>query len=70
MQFALRPEEELYDLRHDPDQIHNVASEPEFAQARKELSDRLLTILKDSNDPRVTGDGSTFDSPPYSDPAR
>ena len=68
--FALRPEEELYDLRHDLDQIHNVASEPEFAPARKELSDRLLTILKDSNDPRVTGDGATFDCPPYSDPAK
>ena len=70
MQFALRPEEELYDMQQDPDQIHNVASQPEFAAARKTLSDRLLTILKDSNDPRVTGDGSTFDSPPYSDPAK
>ena len=70
MEFARRPEEELYDLKNDPDQIHNVASQPEFAEARKNLSDRLLTILKDSGDPRVTGDGSKFDSPPYSDPAR
>ncbi|MEJ7595158.1 MAG: sulfatase [Planctomycetaceae bacterium] len=70
MQFALRPEEELYDLENDPDQIHNVASQPEFAAARKKLADRLLTILNDSNDPRVKGDGSTFDNPPYSEPVK
>ncbi|MBC7967156.1 MAG: sulfatase [Fuerstia sp.] len=70
MQFALRPEEELYDLKHDPDQIHNVASQPEFAAERKKHSERLMTVLKDSNDPRVMGDGSTFDKPPYSDPAK
>ena len=70
MQFALRPEEELYDLKNDPDQIQNVARQPEFATIRKKLSDRLLTILRNSGDPRVTGDGATFDSSPYSDPAK
>ena len=69
MEFMRRPEEELYDLKNDPDQIHNVARRPEFAGAGSQLWDRLLTILKDSNDPRVTGDGSTFDSPPYSNSA-
>ena len=65
--FARRPAEELYDLARDPHQINNVAEAPEYATTRKQLSDRLLTVLKETGDPRVTGDGSTFDKPPFSD---
>jgi hypothetical protein len=28
----------------------------------------LLKRLREANDPRVTGDGKTFDQPPFSDP--
>lgn len=65
--FSRRPAEELYDVKNDPDQINNVADRPEFAAIRRELSERLMSILKESSDPRVTGDGSTFDKSPYSD---
>ncbi len=69
--FGRRPAEELYDLRTDPHQIKNVAAEPAFGEARKDLSDRLMKVLKETGDPRVTGDGSTFDRPPFSgEPAR
>jgi N-sulfoglucosamine sulfohydrolase len=66
--FGKRPGEELYDLKKDPHQIHNVAADPEYAAARKRLSGRLMDVLTKAKDPRVTGDGSTFDKPPYSDP--
>jgi len=66
--FALRPEEELYDLKNDPDQIRNVAGESQFAAERSNLSERLLTILRDSHDPRVTDDPCPFDNPPYAGP--
>ena len=68
MQFAfgLRPAEELYDLNKDPDQMTNVALDPAYAATRKELSARLLKVLQETADPRVTGDGTTFDKPPYS----
>jgi uncharacterized sulfatase len=66
--FGKRPGEELYDLRKDPHQIHNVAAEPEYAAARKRLSARLMGVLRRTRDPRVTGDGTTFDKPPFSDP--
>jgi arylsulfatase A-like enzyme len=66
--FAKRPAEELYDLKNDPDQVKNLAADHAFAARRRELSERLMKLLKDANDPRVTGDGKTFDQPPFSDP--
>lgn len=66
--FAKRPAEELYDLRNDPDQTKNLAADPAFADTKRELSERLLRILTEAGDPRVTGDGAAFDRPPYSLP--
>ena len=63
--FARRPAEELYDLQIDPDQIHNLADLPAYAPRRKQLRERLGAILTGTGDPRVLGDGSTFDNPPY-----
>lgn len=66
--FAKRPAEELYDLRRDPDQIKNLAENPEYAAKKRELSERLLITLRTAGDPRVTGDGTTYDKPPFTDP--
>lgn len=64
--FGKRPGEQLFDLRSDPDQTRNVADDPAYASAKQELAARLLKVLTDAGDPRVTGDGATFDKPPYS----
>ena len=45
--------------------MNNVAGKPEYAEVQRALSKRLMIILADTNDPRVMGDGSTFDKPPY-----
>ena len=66
--FAKRPAEELYDLKNDPDQTKNVAADPAFAAKKQELSERLLKVLTEAGDPRVTGDGQTFERPPFTDP--
>jgi len=66
--FGHRPAEELYDLRKDFHAMHNVADDPEYAPVRQHLSERLLSILRDTGDPRVTGGGTTFDEPPYAGP--
>jgi len=63
--FGKRPAEELYDLHKDPDEILNVADEPAYAKQKAELSARLMKILTDAKDPRVLGDGHTFDRPPF-----
>ena len=65
--FGKRPAEELYDLRKDPDQTRNVADDPAYATARKDLSDRLMKVLTETGDPRVTGDGMTFERSPFTD---
>jgi uncharacterized sulfatase len=56
----------LYDLRRDPDQTENLATDSAHADVKRELAARLMKILADAGDPRVTGDGGTFDRPPYS----
>jgi N-sulfoglucosamine sulfohydrolase len=66
--FAKRPAEELYDLAADPDQMKNVAGDPKYAKTREEMATRLMTVLKEANDPRVTEKDCRFDRSPFSDP--
>ncbi len=64
--FGKRPEFELYDLRSDPGQLTNVASEPRYAETLKQLVAQLTRELKATNDPRALGKGDeTFDPVPY-----
>jgi len=63
--FARRPAEELYDLKEDPDQLHNVAGQAEYAEAQEQLSRRLTDELISTEDPRVVGGGGEFDTYPY-----
>ena len=66
--FGKRPGEELYDLKSDPDQTKNLAEDPAFAGRKRELSERLIKVLTEARDPRVLGDGQTFERPPFTDP--
>jgi arylsulfatase A-like enzyme len=65
--FGKRQAEELYDVAKDPDQIHNVAADPAYANTKKELATRLIRILTDAGDPRVVDGGQTFERPPFID---
>lgn len=65
--FGKRPHEELYDVSKDPYQIVNLAADPEYQQVRADLNQRLMGELKRTGDPRVTGDGKTFERSPYVD---
>jgi len=65
--FAKRPAEELYDLKNDPDQTKNLAANPEFGDQKRKLAARLLRVLTDAKDPRVIGDGQTFERSPFTD---
>ncbi|MBI5688380.1 MAG: sulfatase [Verrucomicrobia bacterium] len=66
--FAKRPAEQLFDLRKDPDQTVNVADDPAYADTKREMAVRLVKILTEVNDPRVTGDGQKFERSPFTDP--
>ncbi len=61
MAFGKRPAEELYDVEKDPDCVHNLAGNPEYAQIKKRLWDRLEKGLTAQGDPRILGEGDIFD---------
>lgn len=63
--FALRPAEELYDMRTDPDQLHNLAGMAEHAPVLKKLWEQLRSELAATNDPRIVGGAEQFDRFPY-----
>jgi N-sulfoglucosamine sulfohydrolase len=63
--FGKRPAEELYDLRQDPNQLHNVANQPEYAEIRARLARQLTDRLRAADDPRVVGGGEAFDTYEY-----
>lgn len=52
LNFAKRPEEELYDLKKDPHQVSNVIDDPVYAAKRKELRARVEAWMKQTDDPR------------------
>lgn len=62
--FGKRPAEELYDLRKDPYQMHNVAGDPEYAEIQAHLAYVLKQELRAMKDPRVIG-GAHFDDYSY-----
>jgi N-sulfoglucosamine sulfohydrolase len=63
--FAKRPAEELYDLSKDPDQINNVAGQPAYAAAQKQLQARLGQWMQETADPRAIKDDDHWDRYPY-----
>jgi N-sulfoglucosamine sulfohydrolase len=67
MGFGKFPAEELYDLAADPHYMTNVAGDPAHARTRQELSDRLMAVLRDQDDPRVVEDPCRYERPPYTD---
>lgn len=66
--YGKRPGQELYDLKNDPHQMNNVASNPDYESIRKQLYDRLMLELVSTGDPRVIDDGSFYETPPMSGP--
>lgn len=60
-----RPADELYDLRLDPDQLHNVADRAEYADTLKRLKKKLFSELERYEDPRLVGGADAFDSYKY-----
>ena len=60
-----RPAEELYDIRKDSLQLRNVANDPSYAAAKKQLQSQLLEWRKQTADPYLAGKGYLFDQYEY-----
>lgn len=67
--FGKRPAQELYDLRNDPHELKNVAEDPAYADAVRELDGRLMAELKATADPRVVGGDEVLEHPTETKPA-
>lgn len=63
-----RPAEELYDLREDPHQLHNVASKSHYADVRRELRERVERWMRETADPRCDPACDDWDRFPYFGP--
>jgi arylsulfatase A-like enzyme len=59
--FGMRPQEELYNLRSDPDCLSNLAANAGGAARRSALKQALFSELKQQGDPRMFGQGEIFD---------
>ena len=55
---------QLYSLTTVPLEMTNLSDVPAYAAIRKELTDRLFTILRETGDPRMLEDGKYFETPP------
>jgi len=51
--YIHRPKEELYDLEKDPNEINNVANDPEYANTLADLRKGLRKFQEETNDPWI-----------------
>ncbi len=65
--FGKRPQEELYDIREDPECVNNLADDSKLQPAKDALRDQLFRELREQGDPRMEGKGDVFDEYPYAD---
>lgn len=65
--FDKRPQEELYDLKKDPDYMNNLVGDPEAETIKESLKKRLFALLKETRDPRVCEDVPRYENSPFTD---
>jgi len=63
--FSKRGAVELYDCLADPDQVNNLADDPDYADTIKDLKEQLIAYLTKTEDPRFTGEPVDFEAYPY-----
>jgi arylsulfatase A-like enzyme len=66
--FGKRPPEELYDVRKDPWQLHNLAGQAAYRNAQTALAARVTGWMRATEDPRANGWTDLWDKAPYSGP--
>jgi len=67
--FGLRPGEELYDLKNDPDCLRNLADTASSSRTKEALTNALFAELKQQGDPRMFGQSAVFDEYLHASPA-
>jgi len=57
--------EELFQITKDPQCLNNLANDPKYAKVKKKLWEELKRVLEEQKDPRILGNGDTFDRYEY-----
>ncbi len=65
LSFGKRPVEELFDIDADPYCMHNLAEDPAYAELKAQLWKELEAKLRETDDPRIFGNGDIFESYEY-----
>jgi N-sulfoglucosamine sulfohydrolase len=58
--FLHRPPEELYDLRKDPVEVHNLASDPAHRDILERMRAEMMKFRTDTHDPWLPGQSAVF----------
>jgi N-sulfoglucosamine sulfohydrolase len=61
LNFGKRVSEELYHKVNDPFCMENLADNPEYRKLRDALKEKLISQLKEQDDPTIDGRGYVFD---------
>ena len=46
----------MFDLKKDPDEIHNIVADPDYADIRTDLRDQLMTLIVMQDYPKTRRD--------------
>ncbi len=65
LNFGMRPEFELFDLKKDPNQLSNVAGKTEYVAIERSLRSRVEKWMQETNDPRIDPNYDGWDRYPY-----
>lgn len=65
LSLGKRSAEELYDLRKDPDQLHNVIHDPSYKKVKAALQKQLSGWRTKTGDPVTNSGTDIFDTYPY-----
>ncbi len=68
--FGMRPAEELYNLKQDPDCLRNLVYTQTASPILQTLTNILYSKLMRQNDPRLLGQEECFDNYPYANPGQ
>ena len=67
LSFGKRPEEEMYNIKTDPECLNNLAKNAAYQKQKTMLKKQMISELKSQSDPRMSGNGAIFDRYIYAD---
>ena len=62
--FGKRPDEEFYNIKNDPECLHNLVRDENYSAKINDYRSQLFAELKQQGDPRMFGNGSVFEKYP------